>query len=72
MAAVTPLPHDKPETMGRYARSVLAKVLDLSLTREIAELRGHMQRAGEGTDEAQQAFARIVELETRRRALREE
>jgi len=70
--AVTPLPHDKPETMGRYARSVLAKVLDLSLTREIAELRGHMQRAGEGTDEAQQAFARIVELETRRRALREE
>jgi DNA primase len=70
--AVTPLPHDRPDTMGRYARSVLAKVLEVSVTREIAELRGRMQRAGEGTLEAQAAFESIVALEARRRALREE
>jgi DNA primase len=70
--AVTPLPHDRPDTMGRYARSVLARVHEVALTREIAELRGRMQRAGEGTPEAQQAFESIVALERRRRALRDE
>ena len=70
--AVTPLPHDRPDTMGRYARSVLAKVLEIAITREIADLRGRMQRAGEGTAEAQAAFESIVALEKRRRELREE
>jgi DNA primase len=70
--AVTPLPHDRPDTMGRYARSVLAKVLELSLTRDIAELRGRMQRADDGSVEAQGAFETIVALEARRRSLREE
>lgn len=70
--AVTPLPHDKPETLGVYARSVLSRVLDLALTRDIAELRGRMQRAGEGTEEALAAFAQIVSLEGRRRSLRDE
>lgn len=70
--AVTPLPHDRPETMGRYARSVLARVLELGLTRDVAELRGQMQRAGEESDQAQELFAQIVGLETQRRVLREE
>ncbi len=69
--AVTPLPHDRPDTVGHYARSVVAKVVELGITREIAGLRGRMQRAGEGTDEAQEAFARVVALEARRRELRE-
>jgi DNA primase len=68
--AVTPLPTDKAD--GDYARSVLSRMLDLDLTRQIAELRGVMQRAGEGSAEAQEAFAALVGLETRRRALREE
>lgn len=70
--AVTPLPHDKPETVGAYAGSLLAKVLDGHLTRRIGELRGVMQRAGAGTDDATQAFEQIVALETRRRSLRGE
>lgn len=70
--AVTPLPHDRPDTMDRYVRSILAKVLDMSLTRDIADLRGRMQRAGEGTPESQEAFERIVQLEKRRRELRDE
>ncbi|WP_084103299.1 DNA primase [Demequina sp. NBRC 110056] len=69
--AVTPLPHDKPESLGHWAGTVLARVHDLSLTRRIAEVRGRMQRAGAGTPEGQEAFAEIVRLETSRRSLRE-
>ncbi|WP_084126818.1 DNA primase [Demequina sp. NBRC 110054] len=69
--AVTPLPHEGGDD-GPYAASVLSRLLDLALTRQIAELRGAMQRAGEGSAEAQQAFAELIALETRRRALREE
>lgn len=69
--AVTPLPHDKPSELGVYARSVLARLLDHSLTRQIADLRGRMQRAGAGTEAAQEAFAQMIALEQRRRELRE-
>jgi len=69
--AVTPLPHDRADTLGVYAMSVVAKVVELGLTREIAALRGQMQRAGEGSAEAQEAFAQVVALEARRRALRD-
>lgn len=68
--AVTPLPTDRSD--GDYARSVLSRMLDLDLTRQIADLRGAMQRAGEGSEEASKAFAELIALETRRRALREE
>jgi len=68
--AVTPLPHDKPAELGHYARSVLARLLDFSLTRQAADLRGRMQRAGEGTPAAQEAFGELIRLETRRRQLR--
>ena len=69
--AVTPLPHDKPETIGHWAGTVLARIQDLSLTRRIAELRGRMQRAGEGTEAAHAAFTEMIGLETERRRLRE-
>ncbi|WP_062521494.1 DNA primase [Demequina silvatica] len=69
--AVTPLPHDKPAEIGVYARSVLARMLDLAITRTTADLRGRMQRAGAGTDAANEAFAEIIRLEGRRRQLRE-
>ncbi|WP_062516530.1 DNA primase [Demequina gelatinilytica] len=69
--AVTPLPHDKPAESGVYARSVLARLLDNSLTRKIADLRGRMQRAGAGTDVAQEAFAEMIRIEQRRRELRD-
>ncbi|WP_062464455.1 DNA primase [Demequina soli] len=69
--AVTPLPHDKPAEAGLYARSVLAKALDNFLTRRAADLRGRMQRAGAGTEAANEAFAEMIRLEQRRRALRE-
>ena len=70
--AVTPLPHDRPETMGAYAGSVMAKVLDGHFTKRIGELRGAMKRAGEGTEDASRIFGEIIALETRRRGLRSE
>ncbi len=70
--AVTPLPHDRPETVAVYARSVMGKVLDGHLTRRIGELRGAMKRAGEGTEDASRIFAEIIALEAKRRGLRAE
>jgi DNA primase len=68
--AVTPLPHDKPETIGAYAGSVLAKVLDAYLTKSIGELRGAMQRAGEQSADYWQIFGELNALESRKRALK--
>jgi DNA primase len=70
--AVSPLPNDKPEELSRYARSVLGRLLDLSLTRKISELRGRMQRIGDGGEGYQETFNEIIALESRRRELREE
>ena len=68
--AVTPLPHDRPDTMATYAGSVMGKVLDGHLTKRIGELRGAMKRAGEGTDDASRIFGEIIALEGKRRSLR--
>ncbi len=68
--AVTPLPQDKPDTLGVYGGSVMGKVLDGHLTRRIGDLRGAMQRAGAGTDEAQRLFAEMIAMESKRRSLR--
>ena len=68
--AVTPLPTDRPG--GDYVRSVMQSMLDLDLTRQIADLRGTMLRAGEGTPEAHEAWVALVGLETRRQAMRQE
>ena len=70
--AVTPLPHDRPDTIATYAGSVMGKVLDGHLTKRIGELRGAMKRAGEGTDEATAIFGEIIALEAKRRSLRAE
>jgi DNA primase len=69
---VSPVPQDRPSEMGRYVKSVLSRVQDLSLTRRIGEVRGRMQRIGEGSEGYQEAFAELVALEGERRAYREE
>ncbi|WP_062133160.1 DNA primase [Demequina aestuarii] len=69
--AVTPLPHDRPDALGHWGGTVLARLMDLSLTRQIADVRGRMQRAGEGTEGHQAGFAELIALEKRRRSLRD-
>jgi DNA primase len=70
--AVAPLPHDRPAELPRYARSALGRVRHLALTRSIADLRGRLQRIGEGNVGYSEAFTELVALEGERRALREE
>ncbi len=69
--AVSPIPFDKPRELATYATSVINRIRDLSLTRQIASVRGRMQRIGAGQDGHAEAFAELVALEGERRKLRE-
>jgi len=70
--AVTPLPEDRPDALEDYVRGVVGGLIDLGLTRQIADARGRLQRMDPEADgEAYQvAFAELVAVEGRRRALR--
>jgi DNA primase len=70
--AVMPLPEDRPTAVETYVRGVVAALIDLGVTRDIAAARSRLQRmdpAGD-LDAYQAAFAELVSLEARRRALR--
>lgn len=70
--AVAPLPEDRPEALGNYARGVLLSLIQMGLTRQIADLRGRLQRTAPDSEEAVQIFAELVALENRRHAMRAE
>ena len=71
--AVTPLPEDRPDALEDYVRGVVGGLIDLGLTRQIADARGRLQRMDPDAEaEAYQAaFAELVAVEGRRRALRQ-
>lgn len=71
--AVAPLPEDRPESMPGYVRDVVLRLVEIGFTRNIADLRGRLQRMDPAEDAAayQAAFAELVALEGRRRTLRE-
>jgi len=70
--AVSPLPEDRPEAIDDYVRGVVDALVDLGLTRQIADARGRLQRMDPvaEADTYGEAFAELVALEGRRRALR--
>jgi len=70
--AVAPLPEDRPEALEDYVRGVVEALVDLGLTRQIATLRGRVQRMDPVTqaEEYGATFAELVALETRRQAVR--
>ncbi len=70
--AVTPLPEDRPDYLETYVRGVVGALIDLGLTREIADARGRLQRMDPDRepDAYQAAFAELIASENRRRALR--
>ena len=70
--AVAPLPEDRPEALGNYARGVLVSLIQMGLTRQIADLRGRLQRTEPDSADAVQIFSELVALENRRHALRAE
>lgn len=69
--AVTPLPEDRESMVADYVAGVVRALGDLGLTRQIADAKGRLRRLDPQAPEYAQAWARVVELETRRRELRE-
>jgi DNA primase len=71
--AVAPLPEDRPEALEGYVKGVVLRLVEIGFTRHIADLRGRLQRMDAEADPAayQAAFAELVEVEGRRRSLRE-
>lgn len=71
--AVAPLPEDRPEALEGYVKGVVLRLVEIGFTRHIADLRGRLQRMDADADPAayQAAFAELVEVEGRRRNLRE-
>ena len=71
--AVAPLPvaEKSAESVGAYAREVLLSIVQLSLTRQLAQLR-NQQRQMDPSDEGYRPLLKqIIEVENRRRQLRE-
>jgi DNA primase len=69
--AVAPLPADTQEALERYALSVVLRVAEVEVTREIGTLRSRVQRMDVEDPGQQQAFAELMHAEGRRRALRD-
>ena len=69
--AVAPLPQDRAEELGGYARGVLTALLRMGMTRQVAEVKGRLQRMDPNDPAYSEAFAELVRLEQRRRLLNE-
>ncbi|WP_142161695.1 DNA primase [Cellulomonas sp. SLBN-39] len=71
--SVAPMPEDRPEMVGGYVRGVVLRLVEIGYTRHIAELRGRLQRMDATVDPVayNAAFAALLDVETRRRSLRE-
>jgi len=71
--AVAPLPEDRPDALADYVRGVVRRLVEIGCTRQIADLRGRLQRMDAEADPAAYSavFAELVALEGRRRTLRE-
>ncbi|WP_147916965.1 DNA primase [Ruania zhangjianzhongii] len=67
--AVAPLPQDRAEELGGYARGVLTALLRMGMTRQVADVKGRLQRMDPNDPAYAEAFADLVQLEERRRQL---
>ncbi len=68
--ANTELPEDRPEAIDAYVAGIVGRLVDLGLTRRIADARGRLQRMDPDDAAGAELFAELVALETRRKALR--
>jgi DNA primase len=71
--SVAPLPEDRPESLPGYVRGVVMRLVDIGYTRQIADVRGRLQRLDAAADAGEQRalLGELLELEARRRSLRE-
>ena len=69
--AVTPLPADSDEALARYAVSVVLRLAEVEVSRQVGVLRSRVQRLDADDPAAGQAFAELLAVEAQRRTLRE-
>jgi DNA primase len=69
--AVTPLPADTDDALARYAESVVLRLAEVEITRQIGMMRSRVQRLDVDDPRAAQAFSDLLAAEARRRALRD-
>jgi DNA primase len=69
--AVAPLPADTDERLRRYAASVVLRVAEVEVTRQIGTLRSRVQRMDQSDPYLMQALRELTDAEGRRRALRD-
>jgi DNA primase len=71
--AVAPLPEDRADRLPGYARGLVMALVEMEITRHIADLRGRLQRmdAQADPDGYRALAAELFDHENRRRALRE-
>jgi len=70
--SVAPLPEDRPDSLPGYVRGVVMRLVDVGLTRRVADVRGRLQRLGADADADEQRalLGELLELEAQRRTLR--
>jgi DNA primase len=69
--AVAPLPEDREASMGEYVRGVVNRLVEIGFTRQIADLRGRLQRTEASHPDYGRTFAELVAVEGQRRLLRD-
>ena len=67
--SAAPLPASTDAELANYGSGIMISLLRMVIARRIADLKGRLQRAEEGSEEARGLFAQVVELEARKRAL---
>ncbi|VEI12579.1 DNA primase [Trueperella bialowiezensis] len=65
--AVEPLPESDPDQQWPYVRGIMMSLIKQGITRQIADVRGMVQRATPDSPEQAKLFERLLELENQRR-----
>ncbi|ADG75061.1 DNA primase [Cellulomonas flavigena DSM 20109] len=70
--SVAPLPEDRPTALPAFVRGVVTRLVDVGLTRRVADVRGRLQRLGDDADPSEQRalLSELLDLEAQRRTLR--
>ncbi len=66
--AVEDLPESRSDRLANYVWSISVTLIKQGITRQIADLRSELQRTSSDEDRYGELFARLIELESQRRA----
>ena len=62
------LPESRSDRLANYVWSISVTLIKQGITRQIADLRSELQRTSSDEDRYGELFARLIELESQRRA----